>query len=156
MCIRDRIRIREICKFTPLLLCDHKLEIPDASDKSLNWAINNLCYYLGKLVVPDVRKDRKQIMSYLNTRKTSLASEYPEIAAEWDYDTNYPLLPENFPPHSNERASWVCKTCGRKWLAAIGDRTRVNKTGCPYCAHRVVVPGKNDLATLYPDAFEPE
>lgn len=223
------IRVREICKFTPLLLCDHKLEIPDASDKSLNWAINNLCYYLGKLVVPDVRKDRKQIMSYLNTRKTSLASEYPEIAAEWDYDTNYPLLPENFPPHSNERASWVCKTCGRKWSAAIGDRTRANKTGCPdcgrkrgaaqrkkrkldnsgsiadlypelmeewdyqknkelspnsitpesaikvgwicktcgytwdsavshrakgegcpYCAHRVVVPGKNDLATLYP------
>lgn len=113
------IRIREICKFTPLLLCDHKLEIPDASDKSLNWAINNLCYYLGKLVVPDVRKDRKQIMSYLNTRKTSLASEYPEIAAEWDYDTNYPLLPENFPPHSNERVSWVCKTCGRKWLQLL-------------------------------------
>ena len=68
------IRIYEPTIYIPLLLCDHKIEIPDASDKYLNWAIYNLCIYLGKRVNPDVRKDRKQILEYLNIRKTSLAS----------------------------------------------------------------------------------
>lgn len=55
------IRIREMSNYMPLLLCDRKIEIPDASDKYLNWAINNLCYHLGKNVMSDVRKDRKEI-----------------------------------------------------------------------------------------------
>ncbi|MBR2742254.1 MAG: zinc-ribbon domain-containing protein [Clostridia bacterium] len=128
------IRIREMTRSTPLLLADHKIEIPDASDTYLNWAINNLCYHLGKIVIPDVRKYRKQILAYLNARKTSLASEYPIIASEWDYAANYPLIPENFAPHSNERVAWICKTCGTKWSAAIGDRTGEDKNGCPKCS----------------------
>ena len=130
------IRIYEPTWHTPLILCDHKLEIPDASDKYLNWAIYNLCAYLGKEVAPDVRKERKQILEYLNLRKTSLSSEFPMIAKEWDYERNYPLVPENFAPHSNERVAWKCSVCGFKWAAAIGDRTREDKNGCPVCARK--------------------
>ena len=130
------IRIREIMRYIPLQVCDHKIEIPNASDKYLNWAINNLCYHLGRIVTPDVQRDRKQIQQYLDKRKQSLAEEYPEIAAEWDYDKNKPLIPENFAPHANEKVGWICGTCGCKWEASIGDRTRPDSTGCPDCARK--------------------
>ena len=130
------IRIFETTRYSPLIICDHKIEIPDASDKYLNWAIYNLCACLGKQVNPDVRKDRKNILEYLNIRKTSLLSEFPLIAREWDYEENYPLVPENFAPHSNERVSWKCNVCGYKWKAAIGDRTRKDNNGCPVCAKK--------------------
>ena len=130
------IRIYEPTIYIPLLLCDHKIEIPDASDKYLNWAIYNLCIYLGKRVNPDVRKDRKQILEYLNIRKTSLASEFPMIAKEWDYEGNYPLVPENFPPHSNERVSWKCSVCGHTWNTPISYRTSDEKNACPICARK--------------------
>lgn len=130
------IRIQEMMPFTMLTLCDYKIEIPNASEKYLNWAINNLCYHLGKIVMPDVRRDRKQIQQYLDKRNWSLAEAYPEIASEWDYEKNAPLLPESFAPHSNEKVAWICKDCGYKWDASIGDRTRPDNTGCPDCARK--------------------
>ncbi len=156
------IRIREMSRYSPIIMCDHKIEIPDASDKYLNWAINNLCYHLGKIVMPDVRKDRKKILGYLNNKKVSLASEFPEVAAEWDYEENYPLIPENFPPHSNERVGWKCNACGHKWKAAIGDRTGEDKNGCPVCAKKrggtkrvkSLVKKNGSLASLYPELLE--
>ena len=156
------IRVREMSRYSPILLSDRKIEIPDASDKYLNWAINNLLYHLGKIVIPDVRRDRKQIVDYLNIRKTSLASEFPGVAEEWDYDANSPLIPENFPPHSNERVAWACKVCGNKWYAAIGDRTREEKNGCPACAAirgskkrvQTVVKSKGSLASLHPELLK--
>ena len=156
------IRIREMTKYTPIIMCDRKIEIPDASDEHLNWAINNLCYHLGRIVMPDVRKDRKDILGYLNNKKTSLYSEFPEIAEEWDYEKNYPLIPENFPPHSNEKVFWKCKKCGHNWKAAIGDRTGEDKNGCPRCAvkrgnvKRVcnLVKKNGSLSVLYPKLIE--
>lgn len=130
------IRIRELSKYTPLMMCDRKIEIPNTSDEHLNWAINNLCYHLGKNVLADVRRDRKEILEYLNVRKVSLASEFPNISSDWDYEENMPLIPENFPPHSNEKVAWKCGICGHKWKAAIGGRTRLRSTGCPSCATR--------------------
>ena len=156
------IRIREMSDSTLILMADRKIEIPDASDKYLNWAINNLCYHLGRIVMPDVQRDRKQIFDYLTARKTSLASEYPEIAIEWDYEANSPLVPENLPPHSNERVAWKCKVCGNKWYAAIGDRTGEDKNGCPECAAmrgakklvQTMVKEKGSLASQHPELLK--
>ena len=156
------IRIREIMHYIPLQICDHKIEIPNASDKYLNWAINNLCYHLGRIVTPDVRRDRKQIQQYLDKRNQSLAEEYPEIAAEWDYDKNKPLIPENFAPHSNEKIGWICSTCGCRWEASIGDRTRPDSTGCPDCARKRMaqkniktrIRKKGSFAECYPELLE--
>lgn len=156
------IRIREIMRKTSLVICDHEIEIPNASDKYLNWAISNLCFHLGRNVAPDVRQDRKLIMDYLEKRNTSLATEYPDIAAEWDYDKNAPLVPEMFSPHSNEKVGWKCKQCGNKWDAAIGDRTRPDSTSCPSCAARIsskkrtttMIRENGSLADNYPELLE--
>ena len=156
------IRVREMSRYSPILRSDREIEIPDASDNYLNWAINNLCYHLGRIVIPDVRRDRKPILEYLTARKTSLASEYPEVACEWDYKANSPLVPENFPPHSNERVAWKCKVCGTKWYAAIGDRTGEDKNGCPECASKrgavnriqTIVEAKGSLASQHPELLK--
>ena len=153
------IRVREMSRYTPILLCDHKIEIPEASDDYLNWAIHNLCYHLGKSVIPDVCRDRKEILAYLNSRNVSLALVYPDISSEWDYEANYPLVPENFPPHSNEKVFWKCRKCAYVWEASIGDRTRHDSTGCPNCAKlrasktRIInkISRQGSFAAVFPD-----
>ncbi len=139
------IRVQEMMNFTPLILCDRKIEIPNASDEYLNWAINNLCYHLGRIVIPDVRRDRRQIQSYLEKRNISLTVLFPDIAADWDYEKKAPLIPEMFSPHSNDKVSWKCKKCGNRWDAAIGDRTRQDSTGCPVCSAKNA--SKKNIAT---------
>lgn len=156
------IRVREMTPYTPIILCDRKIEIPNASDEYLNWAINNICYHLGRSVLPDVRRDRKLIQEYLDKRNKSLAEEYPEIACEWDYEKNSPLIPEHFAPHSNEKVGWICKKCGHKWDAAIGDRTRLKATGCPNCSRKngaqkhvkTTINEKGSFANCYPVLLE--
>ena len=81
--------------------------------------------------------------------KTDLATLYPHIAAEWDYDRNENLLPEQFAAKSGKKVWWKCKHCGNSWCAAISERVR--GTGCPYDLGKIPIPGKTDLATLYPD-----
>lgn len=131
------IRIREMQEnYTPIIMCDHKIEIPSAEPQYLNWAITNLCYHLGKTISPDVVRDRKKIQQYLEARSKSLLEEYPEIAKEWNYELNYPFKPEQYAAHSNERVAWLCSKCGHSWYAAIGDRTRPDFTGCPKCARK--------------------
>jgi len=78
----------------------------------------------------------------------SLQSEYPEIAAEWDYEKN-DSTPDCVAPKCNEFAHWVCKKCGYSWIAKISNRA--NGRGCPLCENRVIVSGVNDLATLRPE-----
>lgn len=77
----------------------------------------------------------------------SLASEYPEIATEWDYEKNE-KTPEEVAPHSQKYAWWKCKK-GHSWSAIINSRSAGAK--CPYCAGKKILVGVNDLATLAPD-----
>ena len=156
------IRIEEIKRHVPFITCDRKIEIPDASDKHLNIAINSLCYYLGRIVVPDVRRDRNEILEQLGKRRVSLATEFHEISAEWDYEKNMPLVPENFAPHANERVFWICSKCGNSWKAAIGDRTGDDKNGCPNCAAKrgsekriqTIINVRGSLASNQPQLLE--
>ena len=127
------IRIVETSPSTVFRLQDHKLEVPNGKRKHLNSIISQLCFYLGKPVDVNIERDRMLIMQHLSKRDRSLASEYPEIAAEWDYDYNAPQTPDHFDPFSNEKVGWVCKNCGHKWVTGIVSRT-YDGTNCPKCA----------------------
>jgi hypothetical protein len=50
---------------------------------------------------------------------------------------------------SNKKMTWRCEK-GHAYEAAVSDRTRESKTGCPVCAGKQTLPGFNDLATLFP------
>lgn len=80
---------------------------------------------------------------------TDLGTLHPDLASEWD---TTPGVNKGDPDHvsaiSARRINWICGD-GHRWVAPIKDRTR-GQLGCPYCAGRRTVSGKDDLATLHP------
>ena len=64
-------------------------------------------------------------------RPDSLQTEYPELANQWHPTKNAPLAPDAVPPHSGQKAWWLCSH-GHEWEAVVNSRTRGH--GCPYCA----------------------
>lgn len=73
-----------------------------------------------------------------------LASNYPELAAEWS-ERNAPKKADEVFPKSRSNVWWECRVCGYEWRAVIDSR--VKGSSCPVCADKVVMAGKNDLAT---------
>ncbi|HEU5376627.1 MAG TPA: zinc-ribbon domain-containing protein [Ktedonobacteraceae bacterium] len=64
---------------------------------------------------------------------TSLASLFPNLAAQWHPTKNSPLLPHNVVPGSNKLVWWQCSTNPQhEWQAIIANRTRHGQ-GCSYC-----------------------
>ena len=78
-----------------------------------------------------------------------LESQYPEVAATWNYSKNNGILPSEVVAHSNKEFFWKCSR-GHEWKAKVSNRTKRNGTGCPYCSNTKVLPGDNDLKTKYP------
>lgn len=72
----------------------------------------------------------------------------PLLLVSWDYEKNYPLTPENVTPQSNQTVWWCCPVCKYSWQAKISNRA--HGRGCPNCANKVLIKGKNDLETCNP------
>ena len=81
--------------------------------------------------------------------ENDLATLCPAIAAEWHPDRNGALTPQMVTDGSNRKVWWLCSR-GHAYAAAVEARIK-RGAGCPYCAGRRVLPGFNDLATVYPD-----
>ena len=78
----------------------------------------------------------------------SLAACNPEVAKEWDYETNS-LTPDDVTAGSGRKVGWICSNDStHKWITSINDR--VLGTGCPYCRGQKV-DISNCLATVRPD-----
>jgi hypothetical protein len=74
-----------------------------------------------------------------------LATLYPETAKEadgWD--------PSTVTAGSSKNLGWCCSK-GHAWTAIVKNRTPPQGSGCPVCENKQVVPGVNDLKTLFPD-----
>lgn len=89
----------------------------------------------------------KRIEFYLD--KSGSVADLP-VASQWNFEKNKNLTPEQFTPASNKSVWWVCTVCGHEWKAKICNRATLGR-GCPCCANKTVVPGKNDLATVRPE-----
>ena len=79
-----------------------------------------------------------------------LASQAPNIAAEWHPTMNGGFQPTDVTVMSNKKVWWLGK-CGHEWQAAVCSRTKTNGTCCPYCANLKVLVGYNDLRTALPE-----
>ena len=77
-----------------------------------------------------------------------LATLYPALAEQWDREKNAPLDPSRVSAGSPKAAWWRCGK-GHSWRAVV--KSRVSGCGCPVCAGRQLLPGENDLATLFPE-----
>lgn len=81
--------------------------------------------------------------------ENDLASVFPLLAEQWNREKNGELTPQQVTPYANRKVWWRCER-GHDYLAAVSSRT-TNRTGCPYCSGRRVLPGFNDLATVEPE-----
>lgn len=85
--------------------------------------------------------------------ENDLATLFPELMQQWDWEKNSGVDPGEILPSSHERVWWKCEL-GHSYQAVVFSRTREKATGCPYCTGRKVLPGFNDLATLKPEVAE--
>lgn len=68
-----------------------------------------------------------------------------ELASEWSNKNDFE--PTMVTIGSSKKVVWKGK-CGHEWNALV--KSRVNGSGCPYCAHVKVLKGFNDLETVFP------
>ena len=89
-----------------------------------------------------------------NRQKTMVAQNgcitSPLLVQEWDYEKNAPLTPNKVTSGSNRSVGWICSKCKHKWNAKISNRAILGR-GCPCCSNKVIIKGKNDLATTHPE-----
>lgn len=108
-------------------------EVTKGQTKEVYWKCPNGHLYPARI---DHRCSMGSGCSYCSHKKvlpgeTDLATVYPEIAAEWDYNNNE-KKPEDYFPFSNKNASWICPICHRSYTRKIIDRT-LNRMGCKIC-----------------------
>lgn len=75
-------------------------------------------------------------------------NQIERLKAEWDQEKNAPLRFEDVTPGSDRKVWWRCDK-GHSWQAKVSNRFR--GTGCPFCAGHRILPGENDLQTVYPE-----
>ena len=148
------IRIRE--PDCPQLL-DNRVVVfhrESLSPKSLNSIIQQVLDYLSVSVEGniDVDRDSPNIISQLHIQEKngSLAKKQPALLSEWNYEKNGILSPYGISFSSMKVVWWKCTKCGYEWRASVNRRNRIDGTGCPNCAGKVVHQGENDLQTKYP------
>lgn len=83
------------------------------------------------------------------TAQRNLATEYPALLNEWNWERNGEKKPEEFSPRSKSKVWWRCRS-GHSWEANINNRTRGTGNSCPVCLNRILV-HDNCLANVRPD-----
>ena len=81
---------------------------------------------------------------------TIFITENDKLMSEWNWEKNNALglFPDKLAYKSGKKVWWKCNICGYEWEAKILNRANGRK--CPLCSNKVVVKGKNDLATTHP------
>ena len=84
----------------------------------------------------------------VRTGENDLATIHPDLARQWHPTRNGALTPRAVTAGSHRKVWWQCER-GHLWRATVLSRAG-SGCGCPVCTGRVVLPGENDLATLFP------
>ncbi|HFJ9467876.1 zinc-ribbon domain-containing protein [Bacillus cereus group sp. BfR-BA-01495] len=58
-----------------------------------------------------------------------LATEYPELVKEWDFNSNGDLLPSECMSGSSKKVWWLCPKCNQSYQSSLSHRTRGRE--CP-------------------------
>ena len=87
-----------------------------------------------------------------------LATVYPDLAKEWDFEKNIDMIPSDYSIGSHKKVWWICPIHNTSYQCVI--KNRVNGHGCPVCgnvkkatSHRInhLDVGVNDLKTKFPE-----
>lgn len=105
----------------------------------------------------DYRTRRTFSCPYCIARKVSitnsLASIFPEVAAEWHPTKNDDLTPDQVVAGSNKEFWWKCaKDPNHEWQARLVNRTNKDiRTGCPYCNRGWTLPAIQSFVSSLKD-----
>ena len=136
---------------------DDPTEIPYRSRNEVQWKCNK-CHtpWSARIIARTVRGSgcphcARKVM-WENRHKIALAQhnlaiDYPNLAAEWDYEMNA-KRPEDFSKGTHESVYWKCPMGHDSYLARIANRV-YKGDGCPVCAGRRISKD-NNLAVVYP------
>ena len=86
--------------------------------------------------------------------RNSMSNTHPELAEEFDLESNAPITPDNIKAGTGKKLHWICLTiaknpCEYRW-EATGD-SRKNGSGCPVCANKVIhTDGRNSMEKTHP------
>ncbi|MBO4627625.1 MAG: hypothetical protein J5645_06590 [Lachnospiraceae bacterium] len=61
-----------------------------------------------------------------------LATTFPEVAAEWDYEKNDGIVPQDIGAGTARKYWWKCANCHHEWYVSVASRIRLGH-GCPKC-----------------------
>lgn len=75
-----------------------------------------------------------------------------ELLAQWDKQKNGELTPRDVTKGSHKKIWWKC-AFGHSWQAVVYTRTG-QRSGCPYCTGRKVLPFSKSLATEFPELMK--
>lgn len=84
------------------------------------------------------------------TPERSLATKYPDIAKEWDYERNNNKTLCDYSYASSKECYWICSKCGRSYKKRISDRT-LKGVGCAYCRRFPATSEEHNLLVKYPE-----
>ena len=94
----------------------------------------------------------------MNTKKNNLLIlTHPKLVkSEWDYELNNAnnIDVNTVTYGAGVKANWHCNACNSKYVMRVKDKTNGQKY--PYCTGKKVLPGFNDLQSLYPDLISKE
>lgn len=76
----------------------------------------------------------------------SLAAERPELIQQWSPENLFSA--DEISACSHKKAIWICDK-GHRWEAIVKNRV-LTGSNCPYCAHRKLLKGFNDLEAVSP------
>lgn len=123
------------------------------SELSFHWLCAN--GHTWEQSIRELVKKRKGPCSYCSnellwTGFNDLATVKPDLAQEWDYDSNSGFTPETVLYQSNTQFLWRCRREKHSWSTSPYKRIH-EKSNCPYCGNYSLLIGFNDLRTLAPD-----
>jgi very-short-patch-repair endonuclease len=84
----------------------------------------------------------------MKNRSVSLQQSKQELLNEWDQEKNGVLTPADVTVFADIKVWWRCNV-GHSYQSRVANRTK-NKTGCPFCSGRKVLP-QDSFAGLFSD-----
>ena len=154
----NKIKLTEIEELTQLLNNEkNEAEGIDVSklyvnsSKRINWKCSKGHTFKEKV---NLIYNRKHKCFYCTGRQiwpgeNDLQTLYPEIAKEFDVKQNG-ITPDHISPKDTSSYWWTCEKGHPSFYQSVTHRVE-RKTVCPYCTGRKIIPGENDLETLFPE-----
>lgn len=129
---------------------DKNMICPDAissgSNKKVWWICSNGHSYVAQIISRTRGRGCPVCAGKIVVAGTNdLATGYPELISEWDYERNT-LLPSQVTSGSNKKIWWICKQ-GHSWQTSVKYRTA--GCGCLVCARNKPSPKRIQLQQVF-------